>query len=100
MIFFSPVLMVIVAVIAVILAELKHLPKPGVGYLASLTIILAMVGLGGSLLCTIGWAIWYEQTKHLNAGNAPLAWIFFYGPVSTALGQLIALILWWFKKSE
>ncbi len=50
------------------------------------------------MLLTIAWMTWNEKTSGFSAGNAPLAWIFFYGPFSVALGQLLALTVWWFKK--
>jgi hypothetical protein len=43
--------------------------------------------------------VWYEASTGYSAGNDPLGWIFSYGSVSTALGQLLALVQWWFKKS-
>jgi hypothetical protein len=47
---------------------------------------------------TIVWMIWYEKTTGYSAGNAPSGWIFFYGPLSAMLRQLVALTIWWFKK--
>jgi hypothetical protein len=52
----------------------------------------------GSLLLSIAWMIHYEKPTGFSAGNAPLAWIFFYSPVGAATGQLIGLMMLLFKK--
>ena len=94
----SPVAMVIVATTVVALAKARGLAKARVSTLIWITIALAVAGAAASLACTIGWMVWYENTTGYSAGNAPLGWIFFYGPASAALGQFLALIIWWFKK--
>lgn len=51
-------------------------------------------------MLTIIAMVWYEASTGYNAGNGPLGWIFFYGPISAALGQLIAMVQWWFKNGN
>jgi hypothetical protein len=97
-IIFSPLLMVLVAFIFVWIAKLAKFKKANMQYLIGHTIIYAAIGAGATLIFTIAWMIWYETTTGYSAGNGPLAWIFLYGPAGASLGQLIALIVWWFKK--
>ena len=92
----SPVLAAILAVIVLTIVKLVHLRKPRAKHLVRLSIKYAAVGAGASLVVTIGWMIWYEKTTGFGAANAPLGWIFFYGPLSATLGQLAALARWWF----
>lgn len=54
-------------------------------------------GAGATLIYTIGWMIWYEKTTGYSAGNAPLGWIFFLGPVGALIGALIGLLVWLIK---
>lgn len=95
--FLSPVAMVVVAAMVVALAKVRGLPKPKVSTLLWISVAFAVSGAVASLAYTICWMMWYEYTGY-SAGNAPLAWIFFYGPASAALGQLLALIIWRFRK--
>ena len=96
--FFSPVIVALFALAVVSLARIAEKPRAKISTLVRLSLLFALVGAGASLLLTIIWAIWYEKTSGFSAGNAPLGWFFFYGPFSVALGQLLALTVWWFKK--
>jgi hypothetical protein len=87
-----------VAAVVVVVVKLTHVPKPSVLRLVRLTYLFTFLGAVASLIYTIVWMIWYEHSTGYSAGNARLGWIFFNGPVSAALGQLVALIAWWFKK--
>jgi hypothetical protein len=78
-----------------IAAVSDNLGKPPIWVLVLRTVVYAIAGGTLSLGCTIVWMIWYERSTGYSAGNAPLAWIFVYGPVSIALGQIIALVHWW-----
>ena len=98
--FLSPLLMVIVAVVVVAMAKEHSVQKPRISVLVGLSIAFAIVGAVVSLIATIRWMAWYERSTGYSAGNGPLGWIFFYGPASAAIGQLVALIVWWFKKSK
>jgi len=95
--FFSPLLMAVLAIILVMIAKLAALEKPSGVFLLSRSFAYAFVGVATSLVITIAWMIWYENTTGFGAGNAPLGWAFVYGPASAALGQFAALIHWWFK---
>lgn len=59
----------------------------------------AAIGAGLTLIYTIADMIWYEQTTGYSAGNGPLGWIFFLGPVGAAFGQLLALLKWRYGKT-
>ncbi len=98
--FLSPLFAAILAALVVMSAKLAHLAKPKPSYLLELSLKYAVIGAGASLVLTIVWMIWYEKTTGFSAGNAPLGWIFFYGPVSAALGQFVALARWWFKSGQ
>lgn len=98
--FLSPLLMGVVAMALVIFARLARLPKPRVAFLVGRSVAYALIGVVASLLLTVGGMIWYESSTGYSAGNAPLGWIFFYGPLSAALGQFAALVQWWFKKDS
>jgi hypothetical protein len=60
--------------------------------------LYALAGAAVSLGSTIAWMVWYERSTGFSSGNAPLGWIFFYGPISVAVGELVALVHWWFQK--
>lgn len=94
----SPIAMVVVGAIVVAMAKARGLAKAKISTLVWITIAFAVTGAASSLACTIAWMVWYENTTAYSAGNAPLGWILFYGPASAALGQLLALIVWWFRK--
>lgn len=96
--FTSPLVMAIVAAAVVALAKLYSVPKPKLSMLIWMSLAFAAAGATASLIFTIGWMVWYEKTTGYSAGNAPVGWILFYGPASAALGQLLALVVWWFRK--
>ena len=96
--FLSPVVMLLLAAAAVWGRQICAAPKAPTNTLVSLTLIFAVAGAVVSLLFTVGWMVWYERTTGYSAGNAPVGWILFYGPAGAALGQLLALVVWWFKK--
>jgi len=95
----SPLLIAALAIILVVYVKLAALKKPSIAFLIGRSLLYAVIGVIASLVLVIIWMIWYESSTGYGAGNAPLAWIFFYGPVSAALGQLAALTQWWFRRS-
>ena len=95
----SPLLIAALAVILVMYVKFTALIKPNITFLITRSLLYAVLGALVSLIMVVLWMVWYKSSTGYDAGNAPLAWIFFYGPVSGALGQLAALIHWWFKKS-
>ena len=95
--FFSPAVALIIALVVWGYAKSNSLPKPESWVLIVLTLAFAAAGATITLLMTMAWMEWYEHTTGYGAGNAPLRWIFFYGPVGIAIGQLCALAVWWFK---
>lgn len=98
--FFSPLIAALIAVGAVVLARTTGKQKAKVITLVVLSLLFAIAGAGVSLIYTIDWMASYEESTGYSAGNAPLGWMFSYGPVSAALGQLLALAVWWFKKPD
>lgn len=52
--------------------------------------ILSGIALAG----TYGWAIWYWYSTGYDPNQAPLAWIFLYGPASFALGEVAGFAVW------
>lgn len=96
--FVSPLLAVALAAHVVAGAKFANIQKPKTKHPVGLSLKYALVGAGVSLVLTIVWMIWYEKTTGFSAGNGPLGWIFFYGPMSSALGQLVALARWWFMQ--
>ena len=61
-------------------------------------LIFSATGALLSLMATIAWMIWYEKTTGFSAGNAPIGWIFVYGPASFAVGELVGLGFWLCRK--
>jgi hypothetical protein len=99
-IFLSPVLVAVVAVLFVAYAKASGLQKPSVGRLVNRSLLYAVLGAVASLVLLTLWIVWYEKTTGYSAGNAPLGWIFVYGPLSAAFGQIFALIQWWFRSKS
>jgi hypothetical protein len=96
--FFSPVIAIFIACGVVAFARRTNRLKPRVSSLARLSFLFAVAGAGLSLILTLVWMSYYEKTTGYSAGNGPIGWFFFYGPSSVAMGQLLALGVWWFKK--
>ena len=97
-VFFSPLIVAVFALIVVLLAKKAKLSKPSLTYLVSCSFVFAAIGAVSTLLLTIAWIIWYEHSTGYSANQTPFAWIFFFGPLSAALGQLLALGMWWLEK--
>jgi len=55
---------------------------------------------GISLIGVIAWGVWYTCSTGYDANQAPLAWIFLYGPASFALGEMIGFALWLMKEIQ
>ncbi|HTT07979.1 MAG TPA: hypothetical protein VMH34_04235 [Gammaproteobacteria bacterium] len=94
----SPLLMAIVAILVVAIAKARSMSKPKLSVLILMSIVFAIAGAIASLIYTMTWMVWYEKATGYSAGNAPVGWILFSGPLSAALSQLLALLIWWFKK--
>ena len=95
---FSPAIMLVVTIITVVVAKVSGHRMGRIRNLVGRTILYAFVGALLTLAYTIGWMVWYERATGYSAGNAPIGWIFFYGPGGAALGQLIALVHWWIRR--
>ena len=97
-VFFSPFIVAVFALIVVLIAKKAKLPKPSLTYLVNRSFVFAAIGAVSTLLLTIAWIIWYEHSTGYSANQTPFAWIFFFGPLSAALWQLLALGMWWLEK--
>jgi hypothetical protein len=98
MVFFSPLLVAVLALIVFFIAKKAKLSKPNWMYLVKRSFLFAVIGSGSTLLLTVVWIIWYEHSTGYSANQTPFAWIFFFGPLSAAFVQLLALWMWWIKK--
>ena len=96
-IFFSPLIAAVFAMAMFFFSKLTGSVRPKARYLLELSALLAIVGGIVSLILTIASMIWYEYSTGYSAGNGPLGWIFFYGPLSATFGQVVALCMWWFR---
>jgi len=96
--FFAPALMFLVAFVTVRAMQIRGVPTAPVGRLVALSVGMGIAGALVTLAYTIGWMIWYEKRTGFDAGNAPVAWIFWLGPGGFGFGQLVALLLWWRKR--
>jgi hypothetical protein len=72
-------------------SKTKHIKKPKGNILVLKSIKYGFIGAVISLGFTIIWIVWYEHSSGYSAGNAPVGWILFYGPLSFSIGQIIAL---------
>jgi hypothetical protein len=94
----SPIVaLAIIIFVALIAAEMAS-KQPPVRELIVRAVVYAAAAAAISLGGTIAWMIWYERSTGYGAGNAPLGWIFFYGPLSAAAGEIVALIHWTFRR--
>jgi hypothetical protein len=97
LVLFSPILGLAFSFVATILAAEVGLRKPPISVLIARTVSYAAAGAVLSLGATIVWMVWYEWSTGFDAGNGPLFWIFFAGPISATLGELVALVRWWIQ---
>lgn len=89
--------MLVATIVVVLIAKKRGRPIEKMGRLVWMSAAFALAGEVTTLALTIAWMNWYEKTTGYSAGNGPPGWIFFYGPLGAASGQLVALLLWWFK---
>lgn len=97
-IIFSPLIMAIIAGLLILYAKVSALPKPGIDRLVAHSVAYAAAGAAASFVLLSVWMFWYEQSAGYSVGSATGTWLIFHGPLSIALGQLVALILWWREK--
>jgi hypothetical protein len=88
--FISPAIVTLIASIAM-LSTPVNLAKPTLRQL----ITQGSNGAAITLVAVIGWAVWRQITTGYGADHALLQWLFFYGPVGFAAGQVIAVVRWW-----
>lgn len=95
LIFIFPFLALIIQIGIIIYAKRIKLHKPRTEVLIKNSFKYGFIGAGISLLITIISMVWYEYSSGYSAGNAPVGWILFYGPLSFSIGQIVALTKWW-----
>jgi hypothetical protein len=95
---YAPIFAALVAAFAALIASESAVPRPPARVLVVRSVLYAGLGAAVSLAATIAWMVWYERTSGQSAGDAPIGWILFYGPLSAASGQIVALISWWIQK--
>ena len=94
-----PVIMLIVAYIVFKVTKQEAIAVRTGKELTNISIKYAAIGAGLTLIYTVAEMIWYKNTTGYGAGNGPLAWIFLFGPIGAAIGQLLALIKWRYGKA-
>jgi hypothetical protein len=52
------------------------------------------IAAGISFMGVLAWGGWYTYKTGYDSNQAPLAWIFLYGPASFAFGEVIGFITW------
>src|SRR5678815_1809752 len=62
--------------------------------LPALIVSCVVAGAGITLAATIAWMVWYERTTGYSAGNAPLGWIFFFGPAGVGISCVVGFMVW------
>lgn len=90
----SPICAATLAVLIWSLTKAVGVPRPPFTHLAILSTGAGVIGAGLTFAYTFASMIWYTWSTGYDAGNAPLAWIFFFGPIGFACGQLVALLAW------
>ena len=86
-VFFSPFIVAVFALIVVLIAKKAKLSKPSLTYLVSRSLVFAAIGAVSTLLLTIAWIIWYEHSTGYSANQTPFAWIFFLDRLAQPLGN-------------
>lgn len=94
----SPLFATVLAAIVVIHAKLASLQKPNITFLLGRSLIYAIIAAAVSFGFMAVWMIWYESSTGFSADKGYSWWMLFFGPLSAAFGQVVALIDWWFKK--
>ncbi len=67
---------------------------------AELKTLMLKCFIGGSIAAAVSfmgvlaWGGWYTYKTGYDANQAPLAWIFLYGPASFSVGEIIGFVTW------
>lgn len=94
---FSPIIVLFVASFLVLYLSLKKI-RVELFYLIGRSLLYGVISVAISFALTAWWMSHYESSTGFSAGNAPVAWFFFIAPLASAIGQVVALIDWWFKR--
>jgi hypothetical protein len=92
----SPLFALVLAIAVAVTG--RSVQRSPLRWLVIRTVVYALLGAVASLVGVVVWMYWHERATGYSAGNAPVGWIFFYGPLSVASGQCAALIHWWVRK--
>lgn len=91
---------VVVVLISIIAAMAENGREPSKAALFVYAGLFGFAGCVASLIWTILWMSNYESRTGYSAGNAPIGWLFFYGPLSFAAGGLAAIPLWIWRRTK
>jgi hypothetical protein len=98
--FASPLIMALIAFFVFVIASAtKRRKNTGLNLLTT-SVVYSFIGAVATLIFTIFSMILYTWTTGYSSGNAPLGWIFIYGPLGMSTGQLVALIKWFTRHKE
>ncbi len=91
---YAPIFAALIATLTGLTVLETVVPKPSSRALVVRSLQFAGLAAMASLAATTGWMGWHEHSVGGRARDAVLAWILFYGPLSIAFGQMVALVLW------
>jgi uncharacterized RDD family membrane protein YckC len=91
---------IVFAIVILLYFPIKKYFKPHaiVGDLLMKCFIAAALFAGLSLAGVIGRMVWYSHQTGQESNQGPLAWIFFFGPISIAVGEFVGFVVWLFTK--
>ncbi len=90
----SPVIISVLLLGIFKLIKTDRKPNAEIGALILKCLVGGSIAAGISLIGVLAWGGWYTYKTGYDANQAPLAWIFLYGPASFALGEVIGFIIW------
>ena len=87
------------AVVSILFFPLRFYfrPNSSFGDMLIKCFVSASIFAGLSLAGVIGRMIWYSYKTGIDSSQGPLAWIFFFGPISIAAGEIVGFIVWLFQ---
>jgi hypothetical protein len=94
--FFSPIAVAVISLIVFLACRAPRFRRPSGKALVGVSAAAAAICAALTLAYTIMEMAWYEAGTGRSAGNGPLGWILFSGPLSVAVGFVVALVAWLF----
>lgn len=53
-----------------------------------------IIAAGASLAVFVVWMVWASIKTKTDLGQAPLAWIFGFGPICFTIGTVVGFVIW------